>query len=259
MPSNVSSVAEYLASLPEDRRGAIEALRRVILENLDADYAEGISYGMIGYAVPHRVYPAGYHADPRQPLPFASLASQKGHMALYLMAAYCGGDEPDARRYAEWFRAAWAKTGKKLEMGKACIRFRRLEDVPLDVIGEAVRRVPAKTYVSWYEAGLGQGEAGKQARAKTGATTRNAGPATEGAAAKAAGEASAKKGAAAKAGAKNVAAGARTKKTTAEVGATKATAEVGAKKGAGQGASKGGVGARKSAAGGAARGGARRA
>lgn len=88
MPSKPTPVDQYLASLPEDRRAAISAVRDVILENLGEGYEEGIQYGMIGYYVPHAVYPAGYHADPKQPLPFASLASQKSHMAVYLMCVY---------------------------------------------------------------------------------------------------------------------------------------------------------------------------
>jgi hypothetical protein len=143
MQSKATTVDQYLAALPEDRRAALSAVRDVILENLDEDYEEGIQYGMIGYYVPHKVFPAGYHTDPKQPLPFASLASQKSHMAVYLMCVY-GQQE-------QWFREAWAKTGKKLDMGKSCVRFKKLEDVALDVIGEAIRRVPAKAYIEHYE------------------------------------------------------------------------------------------------------------
>ena len=123
MQSKATTVDQYLAELPEDRRKALEAVRQVVLKNLDKDYEEGIQYGMIGYYVPHRVHPAGYHCDPKQPLPFASLASQKNHMALYLMCIYGDTD------HAKWFRDAWAKTGKKLDMGKACVRFKKLEDL----------------------------------------------------------------------------------------------------------------------------------
>jgi hypothetical protein len=151
MQSKAATVEQYLAELPEDRRAAVKAVRDVILKNLDKDYQEGMSYGMIGYSVPHRIYPAGYHCDPKQPLPFAGLASQKGHMSLYLMSVYCGceGGEPTA--HAKWFRNAWMKTGKRMDMGKACIRFKRIEDLPLELIGEAVRRVPVKTYIEFYE------------------------------------------------------------------------------------------------------------
>ncbi|MFY0578950.1 DUF1801 domain-containing protein [Cystobacter fuscus] len=144
MPSKVTTVDQYLASLPEDRREALSAVRDVIRKNLDGDYEEGMQYGMIGYYVPHTVFPAGYHADPKQPLPFASLASQKNHMAVYLMCVY---GQPAQE---QWFREAWAKTGKKLDMGKSCVRFKKLEDVALGVIGEAIRRMPAKKYIAHY-------------------------------------------------------------------------------------------------------------
>jgi hypothetical protein len=118
MQSKATTVAQYLAELPQDRRAAIEAVRKVILDNLDKDYEEGMQYGMIGYYVPQRVYPAGYHCDPKQPLTFAALASQKNHMALYMMCVYASGE------HSEWFKRSWAKTGKKLDMGKSCVRFR---------------------------------------------------------------------------------------------------------------------------------------
>ena len=145
MRSEATTVEQYLSELPEDRRGAIASVRAVILRNLDKDYEEGMQYGMIAYYVPHRVFPAGYHCDPNQPLMFAALGSQKNYMSLYLMCVYGHGPS------AEWFRAAWAKTGKRLDMGKACVRFKKVEDLALDVIGEAIRRVPAKKYVEHYE------------------------------------------------------------------------------------------------------------
>ena len=151
MQSKASTVAEYLASLPAERRAAITAVRDVILKNMDAEYEEGMQYGMIGYYVPHRVHPDGYHADPRQGLPFAALASQKQYMSLYLMGLYCGCvDGVHDTDLMKWFRAAWKKSGKKLDMGKACIRFKKLDDLPLDVIGEAIRRVPARAYIEQY-------------------------------------------------------------------------------------------------------------
>ena len=154
MQSKAISVSDYLASLPPDRRTAIEAVRNVILANLDKDYEEGTQYGMIGYYVPHRVYPAGYHADPKQGLPFAALASQKNYMSLYLTGLYCGCvDGVSDTGLMRWFREAWAKSGKKLDMGKACIRFKKIDDVALDVLGEAIRRLPAKKYIEVYESG----------------------------------------------------------------------------------------------------------
>src|SRR5450631_3149773 len=101
MQSKATIVQEYLSSLPDDRRAAIAAVREVILKNLDADYEEGIQYGMIGYYVPHRVFPAGYHCDPRQPLPLAALGSQKNYMSLHLMPVYVSNAD-----YAVWFKKA---------------------------------------------------------------------------------------------------------------------------------------------------------
>ncbi len=145
-----ATVAQYLASLPPDRRAAMTAVREVVLKNLDKDYEEGMQYGMIGYYVPHRLFPAGYHCDPHQPVTFAGLASQKRHMALYLMCVY-GSPE-----HEKWFREEWSRTGKKLDMGKSCVRFKKLEDLALDVIGEAIRRVPAAKYIEHYEKSLEQ-------------------------------------------------------------------------------------------------------
>jgi hypothetical protein len=167
MQSKASSVAEYLASLPEDRRKIVEAVRKVIRANLDKNYEEGMQYGAIGYYVPHKVFPAGYHCDPKQPLPFAALASQKNYLSLYLMGVYCGcGEGPGAALtpQAKWFREAWARTGKKLDMGKACVRFRKLEDLALEVVGEAIRRVPAERYIEQYQKALAA--TGKGAKAK---------------------------------------------------------------------------------------------
>lgn len=145
MQSKAPTVGQYLAGLPADRREAIQALRTVILRNLDEGFEEGMQYGMIGYYVPHRIYPAGYHCDPRQPLPFAALSSQKNHMGFGLMTLYA--DPVEEKR----FRAAWVKTGRRLDMGKSCVRFRRIEDVPLDVVADAFRRVKASDYIALYE------------------------------------------------------------------------------------------------------------
>jgi hypothetical protein len=162
MQSRAATVDEYLAELPEDRRREIEAVRAVILENLDSDYEEGMQYGMIGYYVPHRVYPAGYHCDPKQPLPFVCLASQKNYLSLYMMSVYSGDDQ------GRWFHEAWDKTGKKLDMGKSCIRFKRAEDLALDVIGEAVRRMPARKYLEQVEAARTSSSARRQPAKKSG-------------------------------------------------------------------------------------------
>jgi hypothetical protein len=163
MQSKAATVEQYLAELPADRRKALETVRAVILKNLDKrGYEEGMQYGMIGYYVPHRVFPAGYHCDPRQPVPFAALASQKGHMSVYLMGIY-GDPSTEA-----WFREQWAKSGKKLDMGKSCVRFKKVEDLALDVVGQAIKRLPAAQFIERYEAatsGMRKGAPKKKAAA----------------------------------------------------------------------------------------------
>jgi hypothetical protein len=159
MKSKATTVKAYLASLPADRRQGIEAVRKVIRANLDRHYEESMLWGMIGYAVPHRVWPHGYHCDPSKPLMMAALSSQKNNLTVYLMSVY--GDKAERA----WFQKAWAKTGKKLNMGGCCIRFTKVEDAALDVIGEAIRRTPAKAYIESYVqtlAGTGRGPDGKK-------------------------------------------------------------------------------------------------
>ncbi len=145
MQSKATTVSQYLAELPEDRREVLQAIRAVILQNLPKGYEEGMQYGGIAYYVPHSVYPPGYHCDPSQPLPFAGLASQKNYMTISMMCVYT---DP---KHETWFRSAWTKTGKKLDMGKSCVRFKKLDDVPLEVIGQAIKRVPAKKFIEYYE------------------------------------------------------------------------------------------------------------
>lgn len=160
MQSSAKTVDDYLASLPEDRRDALNAVRKVIHKNLDKKFKEEMQYGMIGYNVPLSVYPKGYHCTPNTPLPYAGLASQKNAMSLYLMAIY--GDTA----LSEWFIAEWAKTGKKLDMGKACIRFKKVEDLALDVIAQAIKKVPVKTYIANIEVALADAAAAKKAAKK---------------------------------------------------------------------------------------------
>ncbi|MBX3443716.1 MAG: DUF1801 domain-containing protein [Planctomyces sp.] len=148
MQSKARTVAEYLLELPEDRRREVEAVRRVVRKNLGKGFQEGMQYGMIAWFVPHSRYPAGYHCDPKQPLPFVCLASQKNHLSLYMMCMYSEGDD------ARGFREAWARTGKKLDMGKSCIRFRKADDLALDLIGEVIRRHPVDVWIRYYEDSL---------------------------------------------------------------------------------------------------------
>jgi hypothetical protein len=142
MKTAAKTVDEYLQSLPEERRAVVNAVRKVIRANLPEGYAECVQYGMIGYVVPHSIYPAGYHCDPRQPLPIAGLAAQKNYFAMHLMAVY-GHPETE-----QWFRKAYLASGKKLDMGKACVRFKKVDDLPLEVIGQLIARVPVKAYVA---------------------------------------------------------------------------------------------------------------
>lgn len=152
MQSKATSVEQYLSELPKERRLALEAVRKVIRKNLDKNYEEGMQYGMIGYYVPHRLYPAGYHCDPKQPLPFAGLASQKNYMSLYVSCVYADTE------HAKWFKQEWAKTGKKLDMGKCCVRFKKLDDLALDVVAKLIKRVPAKKYIAFYESATNRGK-----------------------------------------------------------------------------------------------------
>jgi len=148
MSQKPATVTQYLAALEPERKKALQALRKVIKANLDPKVKEGIQYGMIGYFIPHSVYPDGYHCSPDQPLPFMSIASQKNHMAVYLFCIY--GDEAEAAR----FEKQWAKSGKKLDMGKSCVRFKKLEDVCLTSLGAAVKRMTAAKFIKHYEANM---------------------------------------------------------------------------------------------------------
>ena len=138
MRSEAGSVEEYLAELEEGRRAAISAVRAVILENLPARYEETMQFGMISYVVPLSVVAETYNG---QPLMYIALASQKQYMSLYLTRVY--GDAA----LAAWFRQRYLATGKKLNMGKSCVRFRKLEDLPLDLVGEVVAMTPLAEFV----------------------------------------------------------------------------------------------------------------
>lgn len=144
MPSSdATTVDDYLAELPDDRRAAIGAVRDVILANLPDGYEEAMRWGMITYEIPLARYPDTYNG---QPLQYAALASQKRYMSVYLSGIYA-----DAREES-WFADAYRATGKKLDMGKSCVRFKRLDDLPLDVIGQAIARTGVDDYLAAYEA-----------------------------------------------------------------------------------------------------------
>jgi hypothetical protein len=140
--SAATTVDEYLDSLPPEREAALAAVRAVILANLPPGYQEGMQYGMIGYYVPLERYPVTYN---KQPLGYAALASQKNYMSLYLSCVY-GSDA-----LKQQFEAEYARAGKRLDMGKSCVRFKRLDDLPLDVIGRAIAAVPVDDYIAVYE------------------------------------------------------------------------------------------------------------
>lgn len=141
---------EYIDSLPPDRQAAIRAVREVIRRNLPAGYEEGVQFGMIGYYVPLDRFPDTYNG---QPLGLAALASQKNYMSLYLNSVY-GNRETEA-----WFRGRYLASGKKLNMGKGCVRFRKLEDLPLGVIGETIARANLDRYLAYYRAARGSSRA----------------------------------------------------------------------------------------------------
>jgi hypothetical protein len=139
----MTSIDDYLAQLPDDRRAAITKVRDVINANLPSGYEEKLQYGMISWCVPESVLPAKDVYN-KQPLALASLGSQKSHMAVYLMSVY--GDTT----LRTWFEQAYKQAGKKLDMGKSCVRFKSLDALPLEVIGEAVSKVPVEQYVDVY-------------------------------------------------------------------------------------------------------------
>lgn len=150
MQSNAKTPDEYIARLPEERQIAISAMRKVINDNLPAGFKECMMYGHIGWVVPKEIYPPGYHCDPSLPLGFMSLASQKNFLALYSMCLYGVKDQLD------WFTAEWPKhSKKKLNMGKSCIRFAKLQDVPLDLIAQLASKATPQQWVEIYEKARG--------------------------------------------------------------------------------------------------------
>ena len=149
MQSKAKTVTQYLAELSADRRKAIGQVRAMIRKHLPKGYEEMMQYGMIGYAVPLKLFPPGYHCKKDEPLPFLALASQKNNMALYMFCLYV--DEKDRAQFQKEYKAS----GKKLDMGKSCIRFKKPEDLALDVIGRFIARVPVKKHIEVYEKARG--------------------------------------------------------------------------------------------------------
>lgn len=151
MISKAKSPEEYIQELPEERKAIIQKLRKTILDNLPDGFEETMSYGMIGYVVPHSVYPKGYHCTPKLPLPFLNIASQKNFVALYHMGIYVDKD------LLSWFTSAYQKiSARKLDKGKSCIRFKKPEDIPYDLIAELVSKITPQDWIQTYESTLKQ-------------------------------------------------------------------------------------------------------
>ncbi|MGB0896373.1 MAG: DUF1801 domain-containing protein [Flavobacteriaceae bacterium] len=148
MQSKATTPEQYLAELPEDRKAVITKLRQVIIDNLPKGFQEVMGYGMLGYVVPHSLYPNGYHCDPKLPLPFISLASQKAHIGFYHMGIYAN------KELMDWFTSEYAKTDikVKLNMGKSCIRFKKEAHIPFELLGQLVAKVTPEEWIVTYEA-----------------------------------------------------------------------------------------------------------
>lgn len=145
MKSTAKTPDAYLKSLPPERRRAVSAIRDTLRAKLPKGFSEVMSYGMLGYVVPHSLYPDGYHCDPKKPLPFMCLASQKNYISLYHMGLYEGD-------LLDWFKAEWPKhSEQKLDVGQCCIRFKRADQIPLKLIGELAKKLTPKKWIRIYE------------------------------------------------------------------------------------------------------------
>jgi hypothetical protein len=149
MKAQGTSVEEILKNLPEDRLEPFNTLHEVILKNLPQGFEPAISYGGLGYVVPHTLYPAGYHCKPVEPLPFAGIASQKGSINFYHMGVYADS------KLLQWFVSEYPKHSKqKLDMGKSCVRFKRMDDIPYSLIGELMQKMSVSQWIELYESQL---------------------------------------------------------------------------------------------------------
>lgn len=149
MKIEANTIQDYLNNIPEDRKDAIARLRQTIIENLPAGFEEKLGYGMPSYVVPHSTYPGGYHCDPKLPLPFLSFASQKNFVALYHMGIYADQELHD------WFVSEYPKhSSTKLDMGKSCIRFKKPDQIPFELIGALVQKMTPQQWIELYESNL---------------------------------------------------------------------------------------------------------
>lgn len=146
MQPQPTTVDQYMTELPEDRKSAMEKLRKIVGKNLPKGYKEVMTYGMMGYVVPHEIYPSGYHCTPKLPLPFISIGSQKNNIALHHMGIYANPELLD------WFVTEYPKHCKtKLDMGKGCIRFKKMDDIPYELIGELATKISVDDWIAMYE------------------------------------------------------------------------------------------------------------
>ena len=146
MQYKATSVDDYIDQIPEDRQESVKKLRKTILENLPKGFEEGINYGMIGYYVPHSKYPDGYHCDPKLPLPFMNVASQKNSINLYHSGIYA------KKELLDWFVTEYPKHCKrKLDIGKSCVRFKKVDEIPYELIRELVKKMTADEWIEIYE------------------------------------------------------------------------------------------------------------
>jgi len=146
MKYEANTVEEYIAQLPEERIAPFKKLRKTILDNLPKGFEEGMGYGMPAYYVPHSIYPDGYHCDPKLPLPFINIASQKNFIAFYNMGIYSNP------KLLEWFTSEYPKYVKtKLDMGKSCIRFKKMDQIPFELLGELVSKVSVEDWITTYD------------------------------------------------------------------------------------------------------------
>ena len=149
MTSDAKTPEEYINALPPERKEAISKLRKIIVENLPKGFSETIDYGMIGYVVPHSIYPNGYHCKPETPLPFMSLASQKNFVAVYHMGVYAH------KELLDWFVNEYPKhCSRKLDMGKSCVRFKKIEEIPYELIGELASKMTTEEWIDIYESNV---------------------------------------------------------------------------------------------------------
>ena len=156
MKSTHNSIESYLESLTPERQSALNNLRTVLKSNLPSGFTEELSYGMIGFVVPHSIYPKGYHCDTKLPLPFINIASQKNFVALYHMGLYADASLLD------WFMSEFPKHSKaKLDMGKSCIRFKKMEEIPLELIGQLAQKMSTDQWISKYESMLSSSKSAK--------------------------------------------------------------------------------------------------